>query len=95
MDNESPIKPSPHSPLPEKGEGVKKVHIHSRGGFSYSGLMDTARILRQKETDKLRDEYLKSEGFTIYRFKNHEVLNRPEIIFQAIKEKSCISSSKT
>ena len=41
----------------------------------------------QKEKDKLRDEYFKSEGFIVFRFKNNIVLYRPEVLFQKIEKK--------
>jgi very-short-patch-repair endonuclease len=34
----------------------------------------------------VRNEYLKSEGFTIYRFENHEVLNKKEILLPTIEK---------
>jgi len=38
-----------------------------------------------KEYDKIREDYLKSLGYTILRFKNSEVLNRFEIVIEKIK----------
>ncbi len=40
----------------------------------------------QKEKDIIRDEYLKSVGFKIYRFENNEVLNKPEMLLQTIEK---------
>lgn len=135
-------KPSPPAPLPG-GEGRKIVEgVHYRGGFSYSGLVEFARELRQRETDvekftwellrnrkfldlkfrrqhqiglyivdfycheaKLvleldggihleneqkekdvtRDEYLKSEGFTVLRILNDVVLEKTEEFLKQIE----------
>ena len=38
------------------------------------------------EKDKLRDEYLKSSGFVIFRFENYEVLNKQEILLKIIEK---------
>ena len=144
--NGTAAKPSPPAPLPEKGEGRKigrKIEgVHYRGGFSYSGLVEFARELRQRETDAekfawellrnrkfldlkfrrqhqiglyivdfycheiklvleldggihlekeqkekdvIRDEYLKSEGFTVLRIWNDVVLNKTEEFLKQIK----------
>jgi len=40
----------------------------------------------QIEKDKLRDEYLKSSGFAIFRFENYEVLNKQEALLHTIKK---------
>jgi len=142
MCNESNFRPSPPAPLP-KGEGGINISSSYRGGFVYSGLLDTVRELRQKETsaekivwhilrnrqflglkfrrqhqiglyivdfycdelklileldgsihhtkvqkekDKQREEYLRSEGFTILRLENYVVLHKPELIFQNIEK---------
>ena len=63
-ENRAPLSPGPSqsprrtgrkqvscSSLQPRGEGSKKGSVHSRGGFKYSGLKDTARELRQKETE--------------------------------------------
>ncbi len=42
--------------------------------------------IKQREKDKIRDEYLKSEGFKIYRFANRIALDNPEVILQTIKK---------
>ncbi|MBI9098468.1 MAG: DUF559 domain-containing protein [Spirochaetaceae bacterium] len=39
----------------------------------------------QKEKDKKREDYLKSEGYGIIRFENYIIINRPEILFQKFK----------
>lgn len=139
-------KPSPPAPLP-KGEGRKVERkivegAHYRGGFSYSGLVEFARELRQRETDAekfawkllrnrkfldlkfrrqhqiglyivdfycdeaklvleldggihlekeqkvkdvIRDEYLKSEGFTVLRIWNDVVLEKTEEFLKQIE----------
>jgi len=46
----------------------------------------------QKEKDIVRDEYLKSAGFIIFRFKNHEVLNKPENFLKTIENLFLIPS---
>ena len=149
-------KPSPPAPLPwlhgragsllptsPGGEGRKIVEgVHYRGGFSYSGLVEFARELRQRETDAekfawellrnrkfldlkfrrqhqiglyivdfycdeaklvleldggihlekeqkekdvIRDEYLKSEGFTVLRIWNDVVLEKTEEFLKQIE----------
>lgn len=40
----------------------------------------------QKERDKFRDEYLKSEGFTVFRFENNVVLYNLELLFEKIEK---------
>ena len=125
------------------GEGRKIVEgVHYRGGFSYSGLVEFARELRQRETDAekfawellrnrkfldlkfrrqhqiglyivdfycdevklvleldgrihlekeqkekdvIRDEYLKSEGFTVLRIWNDVVLEKTEEFLKKIE----------
>ena len=65
MNTESSNEPSPSVPLPEKkGEGCKKEPFHYRSGFKYSGLRDTARELRQKET--------KTEGIVLCLLRNRK-----------------------
>ena len=149
-------KPSPPAPLPglhgragsllptsPGGEGRKiGRQVHYRGGFSYSGLVEFARELRQRETDAekfawgllrnrkfldlkfrrqhqiglyivdfycdevklvleldggihlekeqkekdvIRNEYLKSEGFTVLRVWNNVVLNKTEEFLKQIE----------
>jgi len=141
-------KPSPPALLPQ-GEGRKMEGVHYRGGFSYSGLVEFARELRQRETDAekftwellrnrkfldlkfrrqhqiglyivdfycdevklvleldggihlekeqkekdiIRDEYLKSEGFTVLRIWNDVVLNKTE---EFLKQIETIASSSS
>ncbi len=51
MNAKSCIKTSSPALLPEKkGEGSKTESLQYRGGYKYSGLVDTARELRIKET---------------------------------------------
>jgi type I restriction-modification system DNA methylase subunit len=47
LDRGKPTAPSPPTPLPA-GEGSQKSHY--RGGYEFSGLVDRARELRQKQT---------------------------------------------
>lgn len=69
-------KPSPPTPLP-RGEGRKIVAgIHYRGGFSYSGLVEFARELRQRETDaeKFAWELLRNRKFLDLKFRRqHQI----------------------
>jgi type I restriction-modification system DNA methylase subunit/very-short-patch-repair endonuclease len=47
LDRGKSVRPSPPAPLPEREGGKKK---HYRGGYEFSGLVELARELRQKET---------------------------------------------
>lgn len=69
-------KPSPPALLPG-GEGRKIVAgVHYRGGFSYSGLVEFARKLRQRETDaeKFAWELLRNRKFLDLKFRRqHQI----------------------
>lgn len=73
-------KPSPPAPLPG-GEGRKigrriVAGVHYRGGFGYSGLVEFARELRQRETDaeKFAWELLRNRKFLDLKFRRqHQI----------------------
>jgi len=138
--------PSPRSPLPvgegRRGEGAKhEGEGHYRGGYDFSGMLETARELRRKQTppeevfwelvrarrfmgmkfrrqhqlgdyiadfychehrlvveldggvhsikrkkDHKRDAWMQTQGFTVLRFPNEELLDDPEAALSAIAE---------
>ncbi len=41
----------------------------------------------KKDQDQKRSQYLESEGYTVLRFWNHEMLKDPEIVLEAIRQK--------
>ncbi|MCF6335461.1 MAG: DUF559 domain-containing protein, partial [Spirochaetales bacterium] len=75
--SDTAARPSPPAPLPEKGEGRKIVEgVHYRGGFCYSGLVELARELRQRETDaeKFAWELLRNRKFLNLKFRRqHQI----------------------
>jgi type I restriction-modification system DNA methylase subunit/very-short-patch-repair endonuclease len=68
-----PCQPSPPAPLPA-GEGSRKANY--RGGYDFSGLVERARELRQKQTpaEELLWELLRSRRFMGLKFRRqHQV----------------------
>jgi len=75
MCTESPSKPSSPTLLP-KGEGSHKYVVHYRGSFSYAGLVDIVRELRQKETkaEKVAWYFLRNKKFLGLKFRRqHQI----------------------
>jgi very-short-patch-repair endonuclease len=64
--------PSPHTPLP----GGEKGRTHYRGGFAFSGLIETARELRRKQTpaEAMLWELLRDRRFMGLKFRRQHQL---------------------
>ncbi len=49
--------------------------------------LDGSQHLTNKEKDRVRDNWLKEQGFDVLRFWDNEVLNNTESILEIIREK--------
>ena len=84
-------------------EGAKFKRQHPLGNYIVDFICFNARIVievdgsqhRGSASDVQRDEWLSSQGLTVLRFWNHEVLTEIEHVLERIAQSICIPLSPT